>query len=276
MAGRRQGAESPHRPCLGCRGPWGLGTIKNLESLSLIIPAYNEEKRLPSTLDRIEAFFAGPQWPAEKGLALGEIVVVNDGSKDATATLVRERMAQNPLLRLVENPGNRGKGYAVRHGMQQMRCDWALLTDADLSAPIEELAALWGAVKEKRAEIAIGSRALDRSKVTVHQPWARELSGRIFNVVMRTATGLPFLDTQCGFKLFSRRAAEIVFSRQQLERFGFDVEILYIAKLHGLPIAEVPVAWANVEGTTVSLLSGADGFADIWRVRRNHAAGKYR
>lgn len=244
--------------------------IKVLDSLSLIIPAYNEEKRLPATLAKLRSFLATHPFP------FVEILIVNDGSRDQTAALVRAASADDPRFRLLENPGNRGKGYAVRHGMLEAKGDWALITDADLSTPIEEVLNLYAAAQAATAPIAFGSRAVDRSRVTVHQSFAREASGRFFNAVMRLATGLPHRDTQCGFKLFARPAYQAIFSRQLLEGFGFDVEILYIANLLGHQAVEVPVAWANVEGTKVSLLNGLDAFIDIYRVRRNHLRGSYR
>src|SRR5207302_3498988 len=181
-----------------------------------------------------------------------EVVIVDDGSSDATANVVEQLSPANPCFRLLRNPGNRGKGYAVRHGMLEARGEWILYTDADLSTPIEEVDKLYAAVERQGAVIAIGSRALDRSLVSVHQSVFREYSGRFFNLVMRTLTGLPFKDTQCGFKLFRADAARTVFSQQQLDGFSFDVEDLFIAKRCGLKAIEVPVRWANVEGTKVS------------------------
>ena len=240
-----------------------------MHSVSIVIPAYNEEKRLPSSLEEILAFVRAREFRFE-------ILVVDDGSRDGTAQRVREYELKHPSLRLLQNPGNRGKGYSVRHGMLEARHDWVLFTDADLSAPIAEVDKLIDAATRQRADIAIGSRALDRSLIGVHQSATREYAGRVFNVIMRGITGLPFLDTQCGFKLYRREAAREVFSRQQLDGFGFDVEDLYIAKLLKLKVIEVPVRWNNVEGTKVGLLNGLDSFVDPLRVRRFHWSGKYR
>jgi dolichyl-phosphate beta-glucosyltransferase len=200
-----------------------------------------------------------------------EILVVNDGSRDRTSAV-----AAAAGVRVLENPGNRGKGYTVRHGMLAAKGEWILYTDADLSAPIEELETLWRALRESPADAAIGSRAVDRSLIGVHQPWTREMMGRFFNLVMRLITGLPFRDTQCGFKVFSAAAAKDVFSRQQLEGFGFDVEVLFIAQKLGLKVLEVPVHWDNVEGTKVSLFSGAKAFLDPLAVRLNSLKGLYK
>jgi glycosyltransferase involved in cell wall biosynthesis len=235
-----------------------------LDSLSIVIPAFNEESRLPKTLDRIL------QWLPGRRLKFQEIIVVDDGSRDATAGLV-EKYAQPPSpVRLLRNPGNRGKGYAVRHGMLDAGGEWILYTDADLSTPIEEVQKLQAAAAEKAAVVAIGSRAVDRSLVAVHQSAFREYSGRFFNIVMRTLTGLPFHDTQCGFKLYRADAAKEIFSRQEQDGFSFDVEDLVIAQKLGLRAIEVPVRWANVEGTKVTLAQGLRSFTDLLEIRKDH------
>ncbi len=234
-------------------------------SISIIIPAYNEAKRLPQTLEKVRSYLAASRWE------FAEIVVVNDGSRDATAEVARQAGA-----RVIENPGNRGKGYTVRHGMLEARGEWALFTDADLSAPIEDLERLWEAAERERAQVAIGSRAVDRSLVGVHQPFLREAMGRLFNLVMRMVTGLPFRDTQCGFKLFETAAAREIFARQRLDGFGFDVELLYIAKTLGRRAIEVPVRWNDVAGTKVSMWRGVAAFLDPLKVRWNGITGKYR
>lgn len=241
-----------------------------MNSLSIVIPAYNEAKRLPGTLDRVFRWAEGRAW------RFFEVVVVDDGSRDGTAELVRARQRSEAALRLLQNPGNRGKGYSVRHGMLEARGEWSLFTDADLSAPIEDFDRLWAAAEREGADIAIGSRALDRKLVSVSQGPLRELSGRFFNLVMRAVTGLPFRDTQCGFKLYRREAAREVFRRQLLDGFSFDVEDLFVARKLRLKAVEVPVRWANVEGTKVSLWNGVAAFADLMVVRANHLAGRYR
>ena len=233
-------------------------------SISIIIPAYNEEKRLPASLIKVRDYLDASKWE------FSEVVVINDGSRDGTADVARAAG-----VRLLENPGNRGKGYSVKHGMMEAKGDWALYTDADLSAPIEDLERLWTALEREGAQIAVGSRGVDRSLVGVHQPLAREAMGRLFNLVMRGLTGLPFRDTQCGFKLFEARVAKDVFARLQLDRFGFDVEVLFIAQRLGYKAKEVAVHWNNVQGTKVSLFQGAAAFADLVRVRWNGLWGKY-
>jgi glycosyltransferase involved in cell wall biosynthesis len=234
-------------------------------SLSIIIPAFNEEKRLPATLVKVREYFAASNWE------FTEIIVVDDGSRDGTV-----QVARDAGVRVLLNPGNRGKGFSVKHGMLAAAGDWALFTDADLSSPIGEVEKLWQAAERSGARVAVGSRAVDRSLVGVHQPLSRELSGRVFNAAMRLVTGLPFKDTQCGFKLFEARAAHEVFSRQQLDGFGFDVEVLFIARRLGYEAIEVPVRWDNVEGTKVSLWLGVTAFLDPLKVRRNALQGKYK
>ena len=241
-----------------------------MRSLSIVIPAYNEAKRLPGTLETVSCYLG------TRDLGFVEVIVVDDGSTDATAAIAASASEVDPKIRLLRNPGNRGKGFAVRHGMKQSKGDWVLFTDADLSAPIEELDVLMAAVEKDGADGAIGSRSLNRSLIGVHQSVFREMSGRIFNLAMRLVTGLPYLDTQCGFKLFSAAAARAVSARQRIDGFGFDVEILYIAKKHGFRILEIPVHWNNVEGTKVSLWNGLAAFTDPIRVRRNDLRGLYR
>ena len=252
---------------------WRAAIINILTSfpvLSIVIPAYNEEKRLPPTLEAIRDYLdSGP-------FAEAEILVVDDGSGDRTPEVVETLAREDPRVRLLRNPGNRGKGYAVRHGMLEARGEWILFSDADMSAPIGELSLLLDAARARDAAIAIGSRALDRSLIGVHQSRWREASGIFFNRVMRVVTGLPFADTQCGFKLYRRDAARAVFPLQRLDGFGFDVEDLYIARIWHIPAIEVPVRWNNVEGTTVSLMHGLRSFSDLLLVRWNHLCGRYR
>jgi dolichyl-phosphate beta-glucosyltransferase len=241
-------------------------------SISIIIPAYNEEKRLPGTLARVLEYLDSGGWE------FAEVVVVDDGSRDGTAAVAEGWIGRGGRagIRVLRNPGNRGKGYSVRHGMLEAKGEWLLFSDADLSSPIEELDRLWVAAERNSAEVAFGSRAVDRSLVGVHQPILRETTGRIFNLVMRLVTGLPYRDTQCGFKLFEAGAAREIFRRQLLERFGFDVEVLYIASLLGYGAVEVPVRWNDVLGTKVSLWGGLNAFADPLRVRWYGLRGRYR
>ena len=239
-------------------------------SLSIVIPAYNEERRLPATIKKLRCYLAQTAWD------FSEIVVVDDGSRDATARMAQSLDSEGPPIRLLRNPGNHGKGYSVRNGVQKAKGEWTLLTDADLSTPIEELEKLWAAAANSGGQVAIGSRALDRSLIGVHQPLLREAAGRLFNVGVRMITGLPFQDTQCGFKLFETRAAREIFRRQQIERFGFDVEALFIARRLGYSVIEVPVRWNNVASTTVTVFGGIAAFIDPIRVRWHQLRGRYR
>jgi glycosyltransferase involved in cell wall biosynthesis len=246
------------------------GIIIALAVISVVIPAYNEQERLPATLETILAHLRKGDWSGF------EILVVDDGSTDGTRAVVERYQRSYPEIHLLANPGNRGKGFSVRHGMLRAEGNWALFTDADLSAPIEELDKLLAAVKERQADIAIGSRALDRSLIGVHQSFFREQAGRVFNLMMRILVGLPFWDTQCGFKLFSARAAREVFRRVRLERFGFDVEALFIGRKLGFRTVEVPVRWDHVEGTKVSMWKDSmHMFLDLIRVRTNQFRGLY-
>jgi glycosyltransferase involved in cell wall biosynthesis len=241
-----------------------------LHSVSIVVPAYNEESRLPATLELVVGYLRA------RAPSFVEIVVVDDGSGDGTAALVEKWQRDHRCVRLLRNPGNRGKGFTVRHGVLEAKGEWILCTDADLSTPIGELDKLFAAAQQAGADIAIGSRALDRSLVGVHQSAFREMSGRLFNVVMRVITGLPFRDTQCGFKLFRAQAAREIFSRQKIEGFSFDVEDLMIAKLLGYKAVEVPVVWNNVEGTKVSTLAGVSSFAALLGIRWRAISGRYR
>jgi dolichyl-phosphate beta-glucosyltransferase len=239
--------------------------------LSIIIPAYNEESRLPRALASIRDYLAAQGMTGDRA----EIIVVDDGSKDGTARVVQEWTHELPVLRLVSNGQNRGKGYSVRHGMLEARGRIALFTDADLSAPIEEAGKLLGAL-DKEYQVAIGSRALDRSLISAHQSALRETAGIIFNGFVRLLTGLPFHDTQCGFKAFVSEPARIVFEQQRIERFGFDPEILFLALHHGLRAVEVPVRWAHDPATKVHVIrDSVMMFTDLLVIRWNWLLGRY-
>jgi dolichyl-phosphate beta-glucosyltransferase len=237
--------------------------------LSIVIPAYNEESRLPKTLDRIFAYLNMRPFQAE-------ILVVDDGSSDRTAEIVNASRQKCLGLRLVSNGKNRGKGFSVRHGMLEARGEIALFTDADLSTPIEEADKLLGAMREGGFDAAIGSRALDRSLIEVHQSWIREQAGIFFNRLVRWIMGIEFSDTQCGFKAFRTNRARVIFEKQRIERFGFDPEILFLAKRQGLRVAEVPVRWSHDAATKVNV--AADGIRmllELVLIRWNAARGCY-
>jgi glycosyltransferase involved in cell wall biosynthesis len=235
---------------------------------SLIIPAYNESARLGATLDRVLEHIAAQRWDAE-------VIVVNDGSQDDTAEMVLARAQTNPALRLVENPGNHGKGYSVRNGMLKAAGEIRLFTDADLSSPIEEADRLFAAI-EAGADLAIGSRWLQPDTQAQRQSLLRQFYGRTFNLILRLLLGLRFKDTQCGFKAFSRSSAQTLFSRQTITGWGFDAELLFLADRLGLKVEEVPVVWSDAEGTRIHpLRDGLHMMAEVLTIRWNAISGKY-
>ncbi len=235
--------------------------------LSIVIPSYNEEARLPRSLEKIRAYVTQHHPDAE-------VIVVDDGSKDGTAQVVEQWRREWPALRLVPNGENRGKGYSVRHGMLEARGQMALFTDADLSAPIDEADKLLDALRD--ADVAFGSRAMDRQLISVHQSRFREIAGIIFNRCVRIFTGLSFEDTQCGFKAFRLDRSRIIFEQQRVERFGFDPEILFLAKRHGLRAVEVPVRWAHDPATKVHVFRDSlHMFWDLVVIRWNAITGRY-
>jgi len=233
-------------------------------ALSVVIPAYNEALRLPATLARVREHLAA------RG-ASHEIVVVDDGSSDATADVAR---AAGDLVRVLRHEPNRGKGYAVRRGMLTATGERRLMTDADLSTPIEDLARLEAEI-DRGIDVAIGSRAVAGARIEVHQPAYREAMGRLFNVLVQALLLPGLADTQCGFKLFTAAAAETAFRACRLDGFSFDVEALYVARRRGLRIAEVPVVWRNDAATRVGLGGGGAAFADLFRIRYFALRGAY-
>ncbi|HEY1805534.1 MAG TPA: dolichyl-phosphate beta-glucosyltransferase [Terracidiphilus sp.] len=235
---------------------------------SIVIPAFNEAARIGNALDAVLAFVRRRGWDAE-------IVVVDDGSRDQTAEIVRAFASNAPEVRMIQNPGNRGKGYSVRNGLLHSFGEIVMFTDADLSAPIVEADDLIAAIAAG-ADIAIGSRWLERTRQTIRQPLYRQFFGRCFNGVTRAVMGLPFADTQCGFKAFTRAAAQTIFQLQTIERWGFDPEILFIALKRGYHIVEVPVSWGHDERTRISYLKdGMRMLQDIAIVRWNALLGRY-
>jgi glycosyltransferase involved in cell wall biosynthesis len=250
---------------------------------SIILPAFNEGSRIVPGLEKALAFLREQGWKAE-------IIVVNDGSSDNTDEVVRDfirgaselspqqaknGLAGSPELRLLENPGNRGKGYSVRHGMLNARGQVLLFSDADFSSPIAECVKLIAAI-EQGADVAFGSRWLLAETQTRRQSLLRQFVGRAYNLLSRLLLGLPYKDMQCGLKAFSRRAAEIVFTRQHIERWGFDPELLFIARQFGLKMKEVPVEWAHDDRSKINpIVDGIKMFWELLRIRMNGLAGRY-
>jgi glycosyltransferase involved in cell wall biosynthesis len=235
---------------------------------SIIIPAYNERRRIGATLDKVVDYVREQGWSVE-------ILVVNDGSKDDTVQIINSYAARYPEVRLIENPGNRGKGYAVRNGMLNAKGEILLFTDADLSSPISEAPKLFAAI-ERGADVAIGSRWLDPSLQFERQPFKRRVLSRTFNLFLRVLLGLNFRDTQCGFKAFTRGASEKIFPLQQINRWGFDPEILYLARRARLKVAEVAVAWGHDDRSTINpFRDGMRMGTEALKVRWYSMAGKY-
>jgi dolichyl-phosphate beta-glucosyltransferase len=237
--------------------------------ISIVIPAYNESERLAPTLDRVLAYINQREWNAE-------VVVVNDGSRDQTAEIARRYSQRNETVRLIENPGNRGKGYSVRNGVLNATGEFILFTDADLSSPIEEASKLLLALQQE-ADIAIGSRWIQAELQTQRQSLARQVLGRVFNALLRLLLRLDFKDTQCGFKAFRRAAAQTLFPLQRIEGWGFDPEILYLAHRFGYRTVEVPVRWGHDDRTRINpLLDGSRMLSEMLLIRWYSITGKYR
>lgn len=235
--------------------------------VSIVVPAFNEAARIGGSIQKIDAFVR--QSPHSF-----EVIVVDDGSVDETADVVAR--CRTKELRLVRNHENHGKGYTVRQGVLAATGRYVLFTDADLSAPIEELNKLLDIARNEGADVVIGSRAVDRSYIDKHQSRLRETGGIVFNLMVRLLLGLRLHDTQCGFKLFDRQKSRRIFEKQTTFGFGFDPELLFLAKRYGLTIRETPVRWSHVEGSKVRFLSdGLRMFLDLVRIRWNAIIGRY-
>ena len=236
--------------------------------LSVIIPAYNEEQRIDQTLRAVHAYLRRQPYAAE-------IIVVDDGSQDGTVSAVRAREGWLTPVSVLQHGRNRGKGFSVRQGFLHARGEYLLFSDADLSTPIEEVEKLFAALREP-CDIAIGSRALQGSRVEVHQPWYREYMGRLFNVFAQALVVPGIRDTQCGFKCFRRDAALAICQRMAAEGFGFDVEMLYLARRLGYRVREVPVVWRNSPQTRVHVWRDSVAMmGDLWRIRWNDLRARY-
>jgi glycosyltransferase involved in cell wall biosynthesis len=238
--------------------------------LSVVIPAFNEALRLGVTLDKVRQYLETRNYPTE-------LIVVDDGSSDDTPVLLEEARHQRSTLRVFRNQPNRGKGYSVRRGVLEARGELVLFTDADLSAPIEEANKLIAAAETERADAAVGSRALERRLIGVRQPFYREFSGRVFNVLVRAFTGLKIRDTQCGLKLFRRATTRRAFELQRVEGFGFDPELLFLIQRLGGKVVEVPVRWNDNPATKVHFLRDSTRmFLDLAVLRWRAITGRYR
>jgi len=236
--------------------------------LSVVIPAYNEETRIKGSLEKIHTYLDAQAYRHE-------IIVVDDGSTDNTVKLVKEAAQRIKGLKLIKNGKNRGKGFSIKNGFLNAKGEYLLFSDADLSTPIEELEKLIFWLK-KGHDIVIGSRGLKESDIQIHQAWYRELMGKAFNLFVQAIAVPGIKDTQCGFKCLVRNAALAICKRQRIERFSFDIEMLYIAKKFGYKTKEVPICWFNNPHTKVSILK--DGYRmclDLIKIRINDLKGKY-
>jgi len=240
-------------------------------TLSIIIPAYEEQDRLGGSVRKILAYIESEKLAAE-------LIIVDDGSKDRTAEIAEKACADFPEIaaKVIRYEKNRGKGFAVKTGLEAANGDIALFSDADLSTPITELPKLVKPIQNGEYDVTFGSRALDRTLIGVHQPWRREQGGKVFNFIVRMLTGLPFWDTQCGFKAFNMRAFRPLLEVMKIERFGFDVEFLYVADLHNLKLQEIPVRWDHDERTKVSVFRDSQRmFNEVRLIRKNAKKGVY-
>lgn len=241
-------------------------------SLSIVVPAFNEAERLGASLRIILDYL-------DEQVGDGELIVVDDGSSDHTAEVARQSFSHSPRVaaRCIRYEKNRGKGYAVRIGLLAAHAPIALFSDADLSTPITETPKLIRPIEAGERDLTFGSRALDRSLIGVHQPWRREQGGKVFNLIVRLATGMPFWDTQCGFKAFRMSVCRPIIEAARIDRFGFDVELLYVAQLAGLRLEEVPVRWDHNEGSKISVLrDSVRMFNEVRDIRRAAKLGAYR
>lgn len=238
---------------------------------SIVIPAYDEADRLGQPLEDVFRYIRTQDLSAE-------VIVVDDGSSDATAETARSVFADQPDVdsRVVSYSPNRGKGYAVREGLKASRANIALFSDADLSTPIEEMDKLVRPIELGEFDVTFGSRAIDRSLIGTHQPWRREQGGKVMNLIIRTMSGLPYSDTQCGFKAFNMVKFRPLLDVMTIDRFGFDVEFLFVAKYHGLRLKEIPVRWNDVEGSKLSIFRDTRRmFTELSEIRRNSRNGRY-
>jgi dolichyl-phosphate beta-glucosyltransferase len=239
--------------------------------ISIVIPAFDEAARLQEPLDRVFRYL-------KQESVRAEVIVVDDGSGDGTSEAAESVFANHREIdaRVVSYEPNRGKGYAVRLGLENSRADIALFSDADLSTPIEEMPKLVKPIQLGEFDVTFGSRALDRSLIGTHQPWRREQGGKVMNLIIKTMSGLPFADTQCGFKAFNMVKFRPLLDVMTIDRFGFDVEFLFVAKYHGLKLEEIPVRWNNVEGSKVSVFRDTKRMiSELMQIRKNARRNTY-
>ena len=241
-------------------------------SISIVIPAFDEQDRLGDSVKRILDFIEAEKLSAE-------LIVVDDGSSDKTAAVAEEVCAQFPEIhtKVIRYEQNRGKGYAVKIGLQATQADLAVFSDADLSTPIEEIYKLIKPIQNGDYDVTFGSRALDRSLIGTHQPWRREQGGRVINRIIKLMSGLKFADTQCGFKAFNMQKFRPLLDVMQIDRFGFDVEFLFVADHNRLRLKEIPVKWNDMAGSKVNVLRDTRRmFTELNTIRKNAKQGIYK
>ena len=240
--------------------------------VSIVIPAFEEEGRVGDSITRILSFL-------NETSPSSELIVVDDGSGDGTAETVEAAFATAGAVstKLIRYEQNRGKGFAVKTGLLAAAGEVALFSDADLSTPIEEMPKVVDPIRNGEYDVTFGSRALDRTLIGTHQPWRREQGGKVINLMIRTMSGLQFADTQCGFKAFNMAKFRPLLDVMTIDRFGFDVEFLYVAKYHGLRLKEIPVRWNNVEGSKVSAIRDTRRMVtELMQIKRNARNGEYK
>ena len=239
--------------------------------VSIVVPAYDEEDRLGDSISKILKYTISEKIDAE-------LIVVDDGSSDRTTAVAEEAIKgfPDPKAKVIRYEQNRGKGFAIKTGLLAASADIALFSDADLSTPIEEMHKLIDPIVAGEYDVTFGSRALDRSLIGTHQPWRREQGGKVMNLVIRTFSGLPFSDTQCGFKAFNMKRFRPLLDKMSIDRFGFDVEFLFVANYNGLRLCEIPVRWNDVEGSKLKVFRDTRRmFAELSQIRRNARLGRY-
>ncbi|CAN5527848.1 glycosyltransferase family 2 protein [soil metagenome] len=240
-------------------------------AISIILPAFEEQARLGGSVRKILRHIEAEKLSAE-------LIIVDDGSNDKTSEIAGNACAEFPELqtKVIRYEENRGKGFAVKTGLLAAQADIALFSDADLSTPIEELSKLIEPIKSGEFDLTFGSRALDRSLISTHQPFLREQGGRVMNLIIKTMSGLPFVDTQCGFKAFNMKKFRQLLELMQIDRFGFDIEFLFVAKHNGLRLKEIPVRWSDVEGSKVDVVRDTRRMInELRQIRRNAKKGIY-
>ncbi|HVF48342.1 MAG TPA: dolichyl-phosphate beta-glucosyltransferase [Pyrinomonadaceae bacterium] len=243
---------------------------KMTPDLSIVIPSYNESDRIATPLQIILDHLTLNSVNAE-------VIVVDDGSTDDTTAVARQAFGLADIrCEVIRYEENRGKGFAVKTGLLAATGNIALFSDADLSTPIQEMSKLIDPIRTDEFDVTFGSRALDRSLIGTHQPWRREQGGRVINLIIKTMSGLPFYDTQCGFKAFNMNKFRPLLDVMTINRFGFDVEFLFVGNYHGLRLAEIPVRWNDVAGSKVSAFRDTRRMiAELNQIRRNAKNGTY-